>query len=186
MRPARVNTRFPFFRRQPFVIPVATTIPQFDRAEISERVLHVVRGLLVELGSHGALPLLDATSQFDRDLGLGSLERVELLARLETELGVRLPDRIVAEANTPEDLTQAILDISGAQQVDKESGSALRASVAVQKLRREAGDSGIFSTQTLIAVLQYRAVHDADRVHLQITEEDESGERSFSLTFGEL
>jgi len=168
------------------VIPVATTVPQFDRAEISERVLNVVRGLLEELGSHGALPLLNAASQFDRDLGLGSLERVELLARLETELGVRLPDRIVAEANTPEDLTRAILEVSGAQQADEGDGSALRASVAVQKLRRAAGDSGIFSTQTLNAVLHYRAVHDADRVHLQITEEDESGERSFSLTFGEL
>ncbi|HMI53730.1 MAG TPA: AMP-binding protein [Candidatus Saccharimonadales bacterium] len=165
---------------------MATTTPQFDRAETSERVLNVVRGLLEELGSHGALPLLSAASQFDRDLGLGSLERVELVARLETELGIRLPDRIVAEANTPEDLTRAILEISGAPQAEEANGSALRASVAVQQLRRGAGDAGIFSAETLIAVLHYRAVHDADRVHLQITEEDESGERSFSLTFGEL
>jgi len=49
----------------------------------------VIRGLLVELGSQGALPMLSATSQLDRDLGLGSLERVELLARLETAFEIR-------------------------------------------------------------------------------------------------
>src|SRR6267143_2418914 len=49
-----------------------------------ERVLELIRGLLEELGSQGALPMLNAASQLDRDLGLGSLERVELLARLET------------------------------------------------------------------------------------------------------
>ncbi len=61
---------------------VATTVTQLDHSAVRERVLEEIRGLLAELGSQGALPMLSATAQLDRDLGLGSLERVELLARL--------------------------------------------------------------------------------------------------------
>ena len=75
---------------------MATPATQLDAAEVRERVLEVIRSLLEELGSRGALPMLNAASQLDRDLGLGSLERVELLAaKLETAfLGVRLPDQV--------------------------------------------------------------------------------------------
>ena len=89
---------------------VATSATQLDRSTVRDRVIEVIRGLLEELGSHGALPMLALSSQLDRDLGLGSLERVELLARLETAFGVRLPDRLFSEANTPEDLARAILE----------------------------------------------------------------------------
>jgi fatty-acyl-CoA synthase len=165
---------------------VATPVTQLDRLAARERVLEVIRGLLNELGSQGALPILNATSQLDRDLGLGSLERVELLARLETEFQVRLPDRVASEANTPEDLARAILTAPGTDVVDEEAGSALRASVTVQKLHRAATDAGVFSAETLIDVLRYRAVHDAGRAHLLITEDVDDEERSFTLTFGEL
>jgi 1-acyl-sn-glycerol-3-phosphate acyltransferase len=153
---------------------------------VRERVLDVIRGLLEELGSQGAIPLLTGNSQLDRDLGLGSLERVELLARLETAFGLRLPDRVVAEANTPEDLARAILSAPGIDADDTESESALRASVTTQKLHREAEDAGIFAAETLIDVLRYRGVHDAERTHLLITEDNGGPERNLALTFGEL
>jgi acyl carrier protein len=165
---------------------VATPVTQLDRSILRERVLEVIRGLLDELGSQGALPMLHPGSQLDRDLGLGSLERVELLARLETAFGIRLPDRVAAEANTPEDLAQAILTAPGTSVEQVEEDSALRASVTVQKLHRAATDAGVFAAETLIDVLRYRAVHDAERAHLIITEDGEAGERSFTLTFGEL
>jgi len=130
--------------------------------------------------------MLNGASQLDRDLGLGSLERVELLARLETAFGVRLPDRVVAEANTPEDLAKALLVAPGAETLEDEAGSALRASITTQKLHREAQDAGVFSAETLLDVLRYRALHDAERTHLLITEETEGKERSVTLTFGEL
>src|SRR6266853_756635 len=79
---------------------VATTTTQLDSSATRERVLEIVRELLQELGSFGALPMLQPGSHLDRELGLGSLERVELLARLESEFGVVLPDRTAAEANT--------------------------------------------------------------------------------------
>jgi 1-acyl-sn-glycerol-3-phosphate acyltransferase len=164
---------------------VATPVPQLDRSNVRERVLEEIRALLGELGSHGALPMLSASSQLDRDLGLGSLERVELLARLEKSFEMRLPDRVASEANTPEDLERAILAAPGVA-AEEEAGSALRASVTVQKLRRAAGDEGIFACKTLIDVLRYRAAQDAERAHLLITEDGDDAERRFTLTFGEL
>ena len=166
--------------------PVATPVTQLDRSGVRERVLEEIRGLLDELGSQGALPMLSATSQLDRDLGLGSLERVELLARLETAFNLRLPDRVVSEVNTPEDLARAILTAPGTTAEVEEAGSALRASVTVQTLHRAATDAGVFAAETLIDVLRYRAAHDTERAHLLITEDGEAGERSFTLTFGEL
>ena len=148
-------------------------------------MLDLLRALLEELGSRGALPMLGASSHLDRDLGLGSLERVELLARLETAFDVRLPDRLVADANTPEDLVQALLQ-APALGVEDEASSGVRASVAAQKQQRAAPDAGIFQTETLLEVLRYRALHDAARTHLTISEDTDIGERSVTLTFAEL
>ena len=165
---------------------MATTTPQLDRASAHERVLDVVRGLLEELGSQGALPMLSPASHLDRDLGLGSLERVELLARLETEFGVRLPDRLAAEANTPADLARALTDAPGAVTEEAATGSALRASVAARKQVRENPETGISAAETLLDVLRYRATHDAERAHLLITEDVDGQDRELALTFGEL
>jgi len=165
---------------------VATPATQLDAAEVRERVLEVIRSLLEELGSCGALPMLNGASQLDRDLGLGSLERVELLARLETAFGVRLSDQVAAEANTPEDLAKALRTAPGGETLEDGAASALRVAITTQKLHREAIDGGVFSAETLLDVLRYRAMHDAERTHLLITEETEGKERSVTLTFGEL
>ncbi len=165
---------------------MATPATQLDAAEVRDRVLAVIRSMLEELGSRGALPMLSASSQLDRDLGLGSLERVELLARLETAFGVRLADSVVAEANTPEDLSKALQTARGIEALDDEAASALRAVITSQKVHREATSTGAFSAETLLDVLRYRAMHDAERAHLLITEEIEGRERSVTLTFGEL
>jgi acyl carrier protein len=165
---------------------VATPTAQLDRADVRERVLEIIRNLLQELGSQGAIALVGGNSQLDRDLGLGSLERVELMARLESAFEIRLPDRVASEANTPDDLTRAILDAPGISLVELEVSSALRATITAQQMHREAGDADIFSTETLIDVLRFRATHDAERTHLLITEDADGLERNLTLTFGEL
>ena len=163
---------------------MATTSTQIDLAGIRERVLDVVRALLEELGSLGAVAELSASSNLDRDLGLGSLERVELLTRLEAAFEVRLPDTLAAEANTPEDLIQAIMKAPGMPLVeDSEFGVALGRAEAAGV---EAADSIVGRAETLIEAIRYRGTHDAQRAHLLITEDDEQGEHHYTLTFGEL
>jgi 1-acyl-sn-glycerol-3-phosphate acyltransferase len=164
---------------------VATTLTQLDLPGVRERVLGVVRGLLEELGSHGAVAELNVTSNLDRDLGLGSLERVELLTRLEQAFDLRLPDTLAAEANTPEELIQAILMAPGAAAGSEEDLSALRDSLAAQKAE-DSADWIIGKAETLIEAIRHRGAHDSARTHLLITEDDEHGEHQYTLTFGEL
>src|SRR5262249_31834382 len=109
-------------------------------------------------------------------------ERVELMARLEREFGVRLADRVVAEANTPEDLASAIFGAPAT--AEEEEPSALRAAITTQQMRARAdADENLTAAETLLDVLRHRAAHDAETAHLFITED--SG-RTFTVTFGEL
>ena len=165
---------------------MATTSTQLDPIGLRERVLDVVRGLLKELGSRGALETLSVKSNFERDLGLGSLERVELLTRLESALDLRLPDSLITQANTPEELIEAIRNAPGAAVSSDEETTALRAALATQKRQEEAGESIAQRAETLLEVIRYRGVHDAARSHLIITEDDEQGAHTHTLTFGQL
>jgi acyl carrier protein len=86
-------------------------------ASVEAQTLATVRQLLVELGGSRGLGELTArgpAAHLERELGLGSLERVELMVRLGNVCGVRLPDRVVAEAETVQDLADALRgEISG-------------------------------------------------------------------------
>src|SRR5271155_5661487 len=85
---------------------------------VAAQALASVRQLLVELGSSRGLEELVArgtAAHLERELGLGSLERVELMLRLGDACGVRLPDRVVAEADTVQDLVDAILRVEAGE-----------------------------------------------------------------------
>jgi 1-acyl-sn-glycerol-3-phosphate acyltransferase len=97
---------------------MATPSTQLAPSHVAQQTQEVLRGLLVELGSPAAtIPNL-AAAHLERDLGLGSLERVELMLRLGAAFGVHLPDRVVAEANTTADLVQAVLATAGHAEPD--------------------------------------------------------------------
>ena len=85
-----------------------TTPRQIDAAQLEGQMLQIVRELLTELGSVRAAESVTLGSSLQRDLGLGSLEMVELLVRTEAHFNVRLPDRIAEEADTPADWVRAV------------------------------------------------------------------------------
>ena len=74
---------------------------------VDDQVLAIVGRLVSELSGGAVRPPMLQDS-LDRDLGISSLERVELLLRLEQAFGVRLPDAVMADAVTPQDLVIAI------------------------------------------------------------------------------
>ena len=178
---------------------MATPAAQFERSIVRERVLEEIRALLQELGSTGAMPMLNGSSHLERDLGLGSLERVELMARLENAFGVRIADQAATQANTPDDLANAVMEappsspgLAGTAEnpqtlapATSQENSPVRVAVRVQQLHRKAEEAEIPPAETLIDVLRYCAAHDAEEC-TTITEDAEGHEKQFTLTFGEL
>ena len=78
----------------------ATGIRGLLLAGVEERVLEIVRRLVADLGGGGAEPTVVLDASLERDLGIGSLERVELFVRLEHELVSVLGERAMTEAET--------------------------------------------------------------------------------------
>jgi 1-acyl-sn-glycerol-3-phosphate acyltransferase len=82
-----------------------------DEASVEDRVLAVVRDLVEETGGQRALRALAGDASLERDLGLGSLERAELLVRLEAAFGRTLSDDAL-EVDTPRGLARMLGDAS--------------------------------------------------------------------------
>src|SRR5688572_22571873 len=74
-------------------------------AAVLDTVLEVVRGLAEEVGGPRAARAVAPEASLEREVGLGSLERVELVLRLETALGRTLDERLI-EADTPAQLAR--------------------------------------------------------------------------------
>lgn len=151
-----------------------------------------VRQLLVELGGARGLEELAALgpkAHLERELGLGSLERVELMLRLGDACGVRLPDRVVAEADTVQDLIDAILTeefgpkhAAGAAE-NSALGSPVMVSGATAAEARRDIQEQILRATTLTEVIRLRGRGEPNRVHVQVYEEDD---QLRTITFGDL
>ena len=139
------------------------------------RVLDVVDELVNELrgggGDNGRQARLD--DSLERDLGISSLERVELLVRLEEAFGVRLGDTAMVEAETPGDLAAAIAT----------AAPALADAVPRSAAPRAASTTEPRAADTLVDALEWHASRTPDRVHIRLREEDGS---ETPLTYGSL
>jgi 1-acyl-sn-glycerol-3-phosphate acyltransferase len=76
---------------------------------VLDLVLDVVRALARETGGTRAERAVSAEASLERDVGLGSLERVELVARLERAFGRALDDRSLA-LDTAAALVRALVE----------------------------------------------------------------------------
>lgn len=97
----------------------------------------------------------------DRDLGIGSLERVELLFRLEQAFGIRFSDTVMGGAETLNDLVQAVLA----------AGPSLAERCAPLDLPTT-GTSAPSSVRTLVDVLRWRAEAEPGRPHIFLQREN--------------
>jgi fatty-acyl-CoA synthase len=162
---------------------VATSSRQLDRVSLEAQIFEIARGLLAELGSLRAMDAVHRSAHLERDLGLGSLERVELFIRLERAFGARLPERAVAEADTLDDVIAVLAEALGAAAVSPHE--PWRAPLPAEPLfpRGEGPAAAPASAETWQEVLRYRALADAERPHLILWEA--AGEPQ-SVSFGEL
>src|SRR5262245_39798542 len=81
------------------------------RAARERDLLNIVRELVRELRGQRAAPVeVTLSSRLDRDLGIDSLGRTELVLRLERAFQVRLSTQVIGEAETVRDLLNALGD----------------------------------------------------------------------------
>ncbi len=154
-----------------------------DRDAAATRVLEVVSGLVAELRGGRAGGPVSLVDSLERDLGISSLERVELLLRLERELGVRLPDTVVAEAGTPADLVEAV--VGAARTPAAAPGAAAPPSRVSSVAAAPSGAPRAAPTaaRSLIEVLRWHVDATPDRTHIFLREADG---RDRPLTYADL
>ena len=133
------------------------------------RLLAVVAEVAREARPHvEAYVSLD--SSLERDLGLDSLARVELVLRLEREFAASLPEQALASSETPRDLLRFVLASAGQapQSADR----------TVASLVQSEGVRPPDQAKTLTEALEYHVERQPDRltVHLH----DEQGEHAMT------
>ncbi len=151
------------------------------RAGASQSLIAIVEELAEELrpGTIGRASLT-LSSALDRDVGLDSLGRVELLARIERRLGVHLPEHIAVEAETIGDLLD-VLQGAGEAEKGSEPFSAHASFPSVGSSLEKGSDP--FSVETLVEVLSWHVASHPDRTHITLLSGDDHEE---GITYREL
>src|SRR5688572_20627884 len=139
----------------------------------ANRLLGVVAAVAREARPHvEAYVALD--SSLERDLGLDSLARVELVLRLEREFAASLPEQALASSETPRDLLRFLLAAAGhAPQAADRSVASLVQSEGVRPPEQ---------AQTLIEALEYHVERQPQRLSVFLYEE----QQEIPLTYRDL
>ena len=154
----------------------------------AEPLLALVEGALREwqAGAPG-LPAVSLDSVLDRDLGLDSLARTELLARIEQAFGIRLPDDTLLRAETVGDVLQAAQRArpapAGASVVQPAAGTPPTA--APMPLDGSLAQESRARAQTLLDALDWHLHAHPDREHLRCLPSRE-GEPELAYTYRQL
>src|SRR5581483_847812 len=131
-----------------------------------------LRGLLTDIvrelrGPNSSGLNISLPSKLDRDLGIDSLGRTELIMRIERAFRIRLPISVMSEANTVGDLLTAIeratLEVrpSEASPVEEPSKNETLAVAPATE------------ADTLVDVLEWHVARNPDRAHLTILQDED-------------
>ena len=153
--------------------PPQPTAPDAAQA----RVLGVVDDLVRELRGGRTPRRARPEESLERDLGIGSLERVELLIRLERAFDVKMGDAAMADAVTPADLA-AIVTGAEAARDDAPGGGPVAAAPRPTSSpmhgpaagRAAAGSAS--DAPTLLEALARQVERTPDRTHIHLHDED--------------
>jgi len=126
-----------------------------------ERVLEIVAEVARE-ARPGFASQVSLDSSLERELGLDSLARVELVLRLERELGASLPEQALATSETPRDLLRFLASGAAARAIEREVASlALGGAVRAPA-----------HAQTLVETLEYHVARQPERLTVYLYEDD--------------
>lgn len=118
-------------------------------------------------------PHVSLDSLLDKDLGLDSLGRIELLVRLEKKLEVHLAERVLTTAETPRDILRALEKSRGARTQRAPDERVVTEPVADVDLTR-------YEPLTLNEVITHHAEFLSDTVHITL-DDFNNGEKNISF-----
>jgi 1-acyl-sn-glycerol-3-phosphate acyltransferase len=169
---------------------------QLERDVALEQARELTRVLLTELSATHALSAVAGDAHLERDLGLGSLERVELIQRLGQAFDVSLPDQLAAQADTLNELVEAALRAAaaGARRSGENTEIFSAAMAAIRRPSAEPRGSSpqalhLESAETLNEVLKRHAKADAARPQIYLREDPAGGAAHAEprlITYGDL
>ena len=130
----------------------------------ASKVLAVVAAVTREARPHSALPEIALDSSLEKDLGLDSLARVELVLRLEREFSTSLPEQALATSETPRDLLRFLMSSAG--------HAPRAADTSVASLSLTGSVPPPVQAQTLVEALEYHVERQPDRLTVHLYEEN--------------
>ncbi|MFO0693938.1 MAG: AMP-binding protein [Polyangiales bacterium] len=155
--------------------------PELEAQVDPARLLEVVSTLVAET-HRTEPPPVGWKSELDRDLGLDSLARAELVERLEREFAVPLANAL-AHAETPADLWD---ELRTARSRSPSSAPPAPSSVRVERSSHAPaeirGEAEVLA-ENLVAALRWHARVHPERVHVELLDPDHAPE---ILTYGQL
>ena len=150
--------------------------------DVAATLLEILRDLIATVGDGRGLGNLGLDANLERELGLGSLERVELLGRVEARFKVKLPEEAISVVETPRQLLALVEQALGTP-AHSDMPSETGPSGQPRGLPTDAPHPPPARAGTLVEVLEYHARHHEDRVHILLLREDG---REDPITYGEL
>ncbi len=138
-------------------------------------VLEELESFVREARGPRAVAAIGPDASLERDLGLGSLERVELLSRLEARFHLRAPEKTLGEAETPRELARAFLTAT--------KGPSSGERDVLQKTVSASPRSPARDSKTLADVLALRALLEPALPHVHLKEDDRPEE---TITYADL
>ncbi len=134
-------------------------------------LLEEMESLLAELRPGAVSRAIHPDDSLERDLGLDSLARVELLTRIERRFGLALPEQVFSEAETPRDLIRELVKVAARSH---DQGVPLpRAEAAPLEGRAEAASPA--RAETLVEVLEWHVRAHPQRPHIQLYDDAGDG-----------
>jgi acyl carrier protein len=131
-------------------------------------LLQVINVLVTEVQPHRLPKAITLDTSFEKDLGLDSLTRVELISRVEKKFKLALPEHIIAETESAKDLLRAIQGVA-IPRADLQVADIQAEELADVKATPD-------DSVTLIDVLNWHVSLHPDRPHIRMYTDEGDGE----------
>src|SRR6516165_2714662 len=149
---------------------------QIDQDSYKQRFVTLVCELVRELHGQSARAFdVSLSSRLDRDLGIDSLGRTELMLRIERVFRIRLPAGIMGEAETVGDILAAL---------ERSPPSAEGGVAAEPPPSSQPAVAAAMGAKTMVEALEWHVARHPDRRHVTVLQ-DESTTLA-TMTYGEL